>query len=390
MNIEANGIQLHVRDAGDGELALVFLHYWGGSSRTWRYVIDALPSTYRTVAYDHRGWGESQVPADGYTIDDLADDAQGVIDALQLQRYVVVGHSMGGKVAQCIAARRPEGLAGVVAPGEVDHHDPVLTDEQRAQLAVAYDSRESIAFALDHVLTARPLAGEAREQVIADSLRGAPQAKAAWPNAAMREDISSAVKGIDVPVLVIAGEHDRVDSPDTLRKALLPHIAQASMEVVPGVGHLSPFEAPGELASLIEGFIHAIETGRATPASVPMAFDAAMNAGDLDGILSLFTDDATMRMTDGEVIAGSKTALRDRFRALLAMRPHIRNSVRRSLVSGDIALVLMDWTLKLTLPDGRETMENGTATQVMQRHQSGIWQLRISNPLGVAQMGIQV
>lgn len=66
----------------------------------------------------------------------------------------------------------------------------VLPDEQRAAMTQAHDSRESIEWVLDNVLTANPLQPDCRERVIADSLRGAPQAKAAWPNAAMLEDIT--------------------------------------------------------------------------------------------------------------------------------------------------------------------------------------------------------
>ncbi|WP_206956555.1 alpha/beta fold hydrolase [Trinickia acidisoli] len=259
MTIQANGIRIHVQEAGDGDLALVFLHYWGGSSRTWQRVIDALPAGHRTIAYDHRGWGESDAPPDGYGIGDLAGDAQRVINGLGLQRYVLVGHSMGGKVAQYLAARRLEGLAGLVLVAPSPPVPMALSDEQRAQMVGAYDSRESIEGVLDHVLTARSLDVEAREQVIADSLRGVPQAKAAWPNVAMREDISELVKAIDVPVLVIAGEHDRVDSPETLRQSLLPCIAQARMEILPGTGHLSPLEAPGAVASLIERFVRELD-----------------------------------------------------------------------------------------------------------------------------------
>jgi len=65
-----------------GELALVFLHYWGGSSRTWDAVVDDLSREYRTVATDHRGWGDSEAPEDGYRIADLAADTLGVIKAL--------------------------------------------------------------------------------------------------------------------------------------------------------------------------------------------------------------------------------------------------------------------------------------------------------------------
>lgn len=256
MDIQSNGIRIHVRDAGTGEPALVFLHYWGGSSRTWRRVTDALSERYRTIAYDQRGWGESDAPSDGYTIGDLADDAQGVLDALGLQHYVLIGHSMGGKVVQCLAARRPQGLAAAVLVAPSPPEPMALTDEERVRMASAYDSSEAVEGVLDHVLTAQRLEPELRAQVLADSLRGAPQAKAAWPKVAMREDISVAVRAIDVPVLVIAGEHDRVDSPATLRKALLPHIAQARMEVIPGIGHLSPLEAPNVVAALIDAFVN--------------------------------------------------------------------------------------------------------------------------------------
>ncbi|MGG1948115.1 alpha/beta fold hydrolase [Trinickia sp. NRRL B-1857] len=384
MNIESKGVRIHVEDADEGDLALVFLHYWGGSSRTWRLVIDALSGRSRTVAYDHRGWGRSQAPADGYTIGDLADDAQAVIAGLGLQRYVIVGHSMGGKVAQCVAARRPQGLAGVVLVAPSPPLPMAVADEQRLAMAHAYDSRKSIEAVLDNVLTATPIPPALREQVIEDSLAGAPQAKAAWPQSAMREDIAEAAAGIDVPVLVIAGERDLVDSPETLRTALLPYISHAEMDVLPGVGHLSPLEAPAGVARRIDRFVETLGAGETTPASVAAAFDTAFNAGDLERVLSLFADGATMRMTDGEVVAGNASALRDRFRNLLSMKPHIRNTVRRSIVSGDVALVLMDWALSLTLPDGTRKTETGTATQVMQRQQGGAWRLKISNPLGIA------
>ena len=75
MKIEANGIRLNVRDQGRGTPALVFLHYWGGSSRTWEEVIRLLPHC-RSVAIDFRGWGESDAPESGYAIADLAESAR--------------------------------------------------------------------------------------------------------------------------------------------------------------------------------------------------------------------------------------------------------------------------------------------------------------------------
>ncbi|WP_232316664.1 alpha/beta fold hydrolase [Candidatus Burkholderia verschuerenii] len=157
LDIETNGTRIHVAQRGSGALALVFLHYYGGSSRTWDEVAKALPDRYRLVATDHRGWGDSDAPAHGYRIADLANDAEGVIDALDLKRYVLVGHSMGGKVAQLIASRRPTGLEGLVLVAPSPPSPMLLSDEERATLTGAYRSRESVEFVIDHVLTAKPL-----------------------------------------------------------------------------------------------------------------------------------------------------------------------------------------------------------------------------------------
>ena len=266
MDITTNGIRIHVSEQGHGERAIVFLHYWGGSSRTWRFVAEALSGAYRTIATDHRGWGDSDAPADGYTIADLADDAQGAIEALGLSRYVVVGHSMGGKVAQLLASRRLAGLEGLVLVAPSPPSPMLLSDEERAIQLSAYESRESAGWVVDHVLTGSPLPADRRDQVIEDSLRGAPQAKAAWPNAAMREDITAEVAAIDVPVIVIAGERDRVDRVETLRAELLPRIAGARLRTLPGVGHLSPLEAPSALAAAIRSFIAELKRGTRTAA----------------------------------------------------------------------------------------------------------------------------
>ncbi|WP_248321700.1 alpha/beta fold hydrolase [Caballeronia sp. Sq4a] len=386
MNIETNGTRIHVTERGSGDMALVFLHYYGGSSRTWDGVADELADRYRIVATDHRGWGDSDAPASGYGIVDLAADAEGVIDALGLRRYVLVGHSMGGKVAQLIASRRPKGLQGLVLVAPSPPSPMRLPEQERATLSGAYASRESVEFVIDHVLTGRPLDAARRERVIDDSLKGAPQAKAAWPEIGMSEDLTAAVASIDVPTVVISGELDRVDRIDTLQNELLPRIPHAAMVVLPGVGHLSPLEAPNDIARVIARFVGEIESGSAgcrAPEDVPLAFDAAMNAGDLDGLLRLFRNDATMRLTNGVEISARPDELRRAMAQLLAAKPRIRNTVRRVVSSGNIALVLADWTLTVTLPDGQPHVEAGCATQVMEKGPDDAWRLRISNPLGL-------
>jgi len=255
VKVASNGIQINVRERGSGVPALVFLHYWGGSSRTWDYVVAELADRFRCVATDHRGWGESNAPDHAYRLVDLADDAQGVITALRLDGYVLVGHSMGGKTAQLLASRRPTGLKGLVLVAPSPPSPTVLSAEQRESLLHAYDSPESIAYVRDHVLTALPLSDAKKTQVIEDSRRGAPQARRAWPTEIMLEDIRSDVANINVPTLVLSGEHDQVDTTETLGREVLPRIVGARLQLLPGIGHLSMLESPGAVAHAIGSFV---------------------------------------------------------------------------------------------------------------------------------------
>jgi pimeloyl-ACP methyl ester carboxylesterase len=254
MKIASNGIRIYVDDKGVGDLPLVFLHYWGGSSRTWHHVTSALAKSYRTIATDHRGWGQSDAPSSGYGLSDLAADAQGIIETLGLERYILVGHSMGGKVAQLLASRRPKGLCGLVLVAPSPPSPMSMPAEVREGMAHAYSSRESVETTIDQVLTAKPLSPEDRAQVIDDSLRGAPAAKVAWPRATSLEDITQQVSAINVPTIVIAGDMDRVDSVATLRSEVLPRIPQAVLHVVPGTGHLSMLESPELLVQIVSDF----------------------------------------------------------------------------------------------------------------------------------------
>ena len=262
MILTANGIDLHVEQRGAGSPALVFLHYWGGSSRTWRHVVDRLMADFRTVMLDQRGWGRSAAPAAGYALADLADDAQAVIGALDLERYILVGHSMGGKVAQLIASRRPRGLIGMalIAPAPPVPLDLPLAVRQG--MVRAYDTRESVVATVAQVLAPNGLDPADLDAVIEDSLAGAPAAKEAWPLSTSQEDIASALADIEVPAIVVSGEHDRVDPPEVLKRELLPRLAWAQLHVLPHVGHLSPYEAPDIVANLIKAFAMSLTDDR--------------------------------------------------------------------------------------------------------------------------------
>jgi len=250
-SITLQAAHIHYEDAGEGVAAangpaFVFLHYWGGSSRTWRHVIRLLAPAARCIAMDLRGWGASR-PLDGrYDMEAMAGDVLALVQHLGLKRYVLVGHSMGGKVAQLVARGNPAGLAGVVLVAPSPPGGMPVPVEVRAGMLASYQSAEGVAQALG-ILAHRPLADDDRQQVIADTLGGADLAKSYWTEAGMIADIGD-IAGITVPVRILVGDQDQVERADVLKPLYAGLLPAAQFQVLEGVGHLSPLEAPEAVA----------------------------------------------------------------------------------------------------------------------------------------------
>jgi pimeloyl-ACP methyl ester carboxylesterase len=252
--IAVDGARLYADTRSGTAPALVFLHYWGGSQRTWLPVLTRLHPDQAFVNYDQRGWGDSANAPGPYDMQRLADDAQAVIATLGYPDYVLVGHSMGGKVAQALAARRAAGLAGLVLVAPAPAR-PVGSTEQLQQLTMhAYDDEHTVQQGIDRMLTYQPLTVELRQQIVEDSLRAGEETRLAWPKYGLTQDVSAGLSDIDIPVLVLAGNHDKVEPPDVLAEHLLPLMSHASMIVLEDTGHLSPLEVPDQVASHIATF----------------------------------------------------------------------------------------------------------------------------------------
>src|SRR5580700_4488189 len=90
-SIRVANLQIYAEEAGEGSPALVFVHYWGGSRRTWSEIIARLSNRFRSIAVDLRGWGKSARHTDDYSLFTQADDVEGVIKALNVKDFVLVG-----------------------------------------------------------------------------------------------------------------------------------------------------------------------------------------------------------------------------------------------------------------------------------------------------------
>jgi pimeloyl-ACP methyl ester carboxylesterase len=247
--VRVQGLDFQVRDTGDQQPALVFLHYWGGTGRTWGLVIRELADRHRCVAPDLRGWGGSDKKADDYGLHTQADDVAAIIASLGLSQYILVGQSMGGKIAQILGARRPgaeKARAGRACSSHADRRTEGATRRHARKLSDPGRCRvRSLNPDVKAAFSNAPAAGDRRYA------GGAPAAKAAWTQAGMTLDITEIVEDINVPTTVIVGNADKVETEPLLRRELASRISGTEFIVLPGVGHLSPLEAPGELAAAI-------------------------------------------------------------------------------------------------------------------------------------------
>ena len=256
---------------------LIFLHYWGGSSSTWHKLTSldsptSISALYPTIAIDLRGWGQSKGPSKdngtSYSITSMAVDVLTLLAHLKTDSgkrnllnnaFVLVGHSMGAKVAlAALSTLSPELLDMVkglvlVAPAPPSALD--LPPEMKAQQQVAYESAESIRWTVENVLAnTEKLDDSDIEMAIRDSLAGNPFAKKAWPSYGMQEDVSSVVKTAllstqgRLPATVLVGELDVVEPKERVEDKVVRYLKdsgiQVSLKVVKGAKHLIPLENP--------------------------------------------------------------------------------------------------------------------------------------------------
>ena len=261
---------LHQTSRGTGKQTLIFLHFLGGSGREWTGVIDRLESQFQCVTLDLPGFGgSSAVP--GYGVSEMADAVEGCLAELAPSRWLLVGHSMGAKVAAVIARRLAgaaatdgpawrRGLEGIVTVAGSPPSPEPMKDAQRAKLlgslrepGTTKDRADAEQFIRDNL--ASETATPEFDLLVDDVLRMNRAAWSAWLTSGSKEDWSDRVGVLDLPALVIAGAQDGPLGPEGQRSLMLPHLHNAQkVEVIANASHLMPVETPDELARLVSAF----------------------------------------------------------------------------------------------------------------------------------------
>jgi len=254
----SRGIDIAYDDVGTG-LPVVFLHGFPHNRSLWAPQLGGLLARARCVAPDLRGFGDSEISGP-YTMDRYADDVIAMLDALQIERAVIAGLSMGGYIAFAIWRRHRQRVRALILadtrPG-ADSEEARAKRREHIALARAKGSgavadaliagmvgrttREKhpdIADAVHRMLTMAPV----------DGVIGALEAMIARP------DSTPTLATIDVPTLIIVGDED-VLTPPKEAQAMHEQIPGSRLEVLAGAGHVSNVERPAAFNHVASEFL---------------------------------------------------------------------------------------------------------------------------------------
>jgi pimeloyl-ACP methyl ester carboxylesterase len=243
-------------------LPVVLLHAFPLSSAMWAAQREALGDDgYRVLTPDQRGFGGRPLGGEVPSLDVVADDLAGLLDAEGLDRVVLGGLSMGGYVAMAFLRRFADRVAALVLADTKASADPEPTRDNRQRIARTVLAERSPRVLLEEVVPG--LVGETTARCRPDVLRrvrelaaAAPPEAVAWAQRAMaaRADAFGTLRATAVPALVVVGEEDRLATVDDAR-AMAEALPHGRLLTVARAGHLTAMEDPAEFTAILRGFL---------------------------------------------------------------------------------------------------------------------------------------
>jgi 3-oxoadipate enol-lactonase len=241
MNV--HGKELAVEIDGEGP-AVLLVHGLGGTTNFWQVQTDALAERFRVIRPDSAGAGRSPV-ADGISAESHAEDLAALLDELSIESAAVVGHSFGTLVVRALAARHPQKVAKLALLGAVREPAEPGRQAQRDRAALL---REKGTAAVAPAVVANALSETTR--------RDRPEVAAFVRELVMRQDPEGYARNCEalaaatdpgpidpkLPLLLITGAEDKVGPPDASSELAAAH-GNATVEILPGVGHWTALEA---------------------------------------------------------------------------------------------------------------------------------------------------
>jgi pimeloyl-ACP methyl ester carboxylesterase len=229
--------------AGEGPVRVVLLHGWRRSSQDYAAVMAQLAGAgVASWALDLPGFGASPAPAEAIGARGYADRVAAALADLPPGPVVVAGHSFGGRVAVALAARHPERVGALVLSGA-----PLVRRAPARRAPLAYRAVRSLA---RHGLLSEATLERARRRHGSADYRAATGVMRDVLVALVGESYESELDAIGVPVTLLWGSAD-TEVPVAVAEAAAARLARGRLEVLEGVGHLVPLEAPEAFARCV-------------------------------------------------------------------------------------------------------------------------------------------
>jgi len=251
-------------EQGSGPV-VVLLHGFPLSRVMWAGQLGTLSESYRIVAPDLRGHGESPAPDATYTMEQMADDVVELLDGLGVAEPVVVGGlSMGGYVALAMAFKHPDRVRALMlidTKAAADSPEAARKREETAQATLkAGNSVEVVASMIPRLFAKATL--EQRPEIVAPLKADMEKTSAsgvagALRGMAIRPDRRDQLSEIAAPTLVIVGEEDAIAPPDEAR-AMVEALPNGRLKIIPDAGHLAPYENPEAVDQAILEFLRGL------------------------------------------------------------------------------------------------------------------------------------
>jgi 3-oxoadipate enol-lactonase len=246
-------------EAGSGSPPLLFLHGIGGHRSNFAGQLEHFGARHRCVAWSMPGYDDS--PAlDEMTFPALAGAVVDLLDRLDIDRAVLVGHSMGGMVALELAATCPQRLCGLVLVATSTTFgggSPRFVERFRAERLAPLDAGQTPADMAEGIvnrLVARPLLPPVHAAAVAGMSTISARTYRAAVECILTFDRRPALGGLDLPTLLVAGAADPL-VPLPVMEAMAGDIPGARLDVVEGAGHLVNLEAPGQFDRALEEWL---------------------------------------------------------------------------------------------------------------------------------------
>jgi len=251
----STGVCLHYAEHGDTSgNPVILLHGLTDSWFSFSLVLPLLSSRHHAWALDQRGHGDSERPSTGYAVQDFAGDVLAFVDAMELERATLIGHSMGSLVALEAGLRAPGRISKLVLIGSGAHlrsDDMRLLQKRFGML----DDPVPAEFAREFQLSTihHPVPDEFLEGAVAESLKVPARVWREALDGLLAVDYTDRLGELRMPALLLWGDHDEM-FPRPGQEVLGAGLPNATSRIYPGTGHALHWERPLDFVSDLEKF----------------------------------------------------------------------------------------------------------------------------------------